>query len=118
MRLPGAPRPRTPPAGPPRPRAPRREPLSSPPVPRGLVSRSLTSSDSEALDNSELVPATWSQGHVRRKVDWGGETWGILQSQEAIAVVTERIAVLNTNSSKSIYLPRLTALISKLSRSI
>lgn len=56
-------------AGPPRPRPeleplplpPRREPLSSAPMPRGRWSRSVTSSDSEALDSSEFVPASRRQ---------------------------------------------------------
>lgn len=51
---PGPPRPR--PELEPRPLAPLREPLSSLPMPRGRWSRSLTSSDSEALESSEFVP--------------------------------------------------------------
>merc|ERR1719498_116766 len=51
---PGPPRPR--PELDPRPLPPRREPLSSPPMPLGRWSRSFTSSDSDALDSSEFVP--------------------------------------------------------------
>ena len=53
---PGPPRPR--PELEPRPLPPLLEPLSSPPNPRGRWSRSLTSSDSEALDSSEFVPGS------------------------------------------------------------
>lgn len=58
---PGPPRPR--PELDPRPLPPRRDPLSSLPIPRGLWSRSVRSSGSEALDSSEFVPGLSRQSN-------------------------------------------------------
>lgn len=64
---PGPPRPR--PELEPRPLLPLREPLSSPPVPRGRCSLSFTSSGSEVLDNSECVPGSSTEMKLMTLLD-------------------------------------------------